>query len=43
MDVELHISTDDGSRGHKGFVTDLLEEMADADKNLTWHMYVGPR
>jgi len=28
MGVELHISTDDGSKGHKGFVTDLLEEIA---------------
>ncbi|NIA10619.1 MAG: dihydroorotate dehydrogenase electron transfer subunit [Nitrospiraceae bacterium] len=27
MDVELHISTDDGSMGHKGFVTDIFEGM----------------
>jgi len=29
MDVELHISTDDGSKGHKGFVTDLLESLVE--------------
>ncbi len=42
MDVELHISTDDGSRGHKGFVTDLLEEMADADKKFDMAYVCGP-
>ena len=31
MGVELHISTDDGSRGFHGFVTELLEEMLGKD------------
>ena len=27
--VNMHISTDDGSKGHKGFITDLLPELID--------------
>ncbi len=27
MDVDLYISTDDGSKGRRGFATDILEEM----------------
>ncbi len=28
--VTLHLATDDGSAGHKGYVTDLLSELADS-------------
>ncbi len=39
---ELLISTDDGSRGHKGFVTDLLKEKLDTDKDIFEVVAVGP-
>ncbi len=39
---ELLISTDDGSYGHKGFVTDLLREKLDADKSVFEVVAVGP-
>ncbi len=39
---ELLISTDDGSYGHKGFVTDLLKEKLDTDKSIFEVVAVGP-
>lgn len=39
---EVLISTDDGSYGHKGFVTDLLKERLEKDKNVTEVVAVGP-
>ncbi|MFC1616038.1 dihydroorotate dehydrogenase electron transfer subunit [Patescibacteria group bacterium] len=30
--INLHIATDDGSMGHKGFVTDILEKLLDEKK-----------
>ena len=38
---EVRIATDDGSVGHKGFVTDLLAEACDSEKvNIVWA--IGP-
>lgn len=39
---ELRISTDDGSRGHKGFVTELLRDALEQDKGITEVVAVGP-
>ncbi len=39
---ELLISTDDGSYGHKGFVTHLLHDRLESDKSVTEVVGVGP-
>lgn len=39
---ELLISTDDGSYGHKGLVTDLLRHRLETDKNVFEVVAVGP-
>lgn len=39
---ELLISTDDGSYGHKGLVTDLLRDRLEKDKSVTEVVAVGP-
>lgn len=39
---ELHISTDDGSRGYKGFVSDLLKVLIEKGHNFTLAYAVGP-
>ncbi len=39
---ELLISTDDGSRGQKGIVTDLLRQRLEADKSVFEVVAVGP-
>lgn len=39
---ELLISTDDGSRGHKGLVTDLLRDRLEKDKDVFEVVAVGP-
>ncbi len=39
---KLHITTDDGSKGHKGFVTDPLKEMLDAGKKIDLVVAIGP-
>lgn len=39
---ELLISTDDGSYGRKGLVTDLLRERLETDKNVSEVVAVGP-
>lgn len=39
---EVLVSTDDGSYGHKGFVTDLLQERLENDKSVTDVIAVGP-
>lgn len=38
---ELLISTDDGSRGHKGLVTDLLRDRLETDKTVFEVVAVG--
>jgi len=41
--TKLHIATDDGSKGHKGFVTDLLPDLlAQGDKQNTLVVTCGP-
>lgn len=39
---ELHIATDDGSKGHHGFVTDVLQGLIDAQKNIDLVLAIGP-
>ncbi|RKX54016.1 MAG: sulfide/dihydroorotate dehydrogenase-like FAD/NAD-binding protein [Thermotoga sp.] len=39
---ELLISTDDGSKGKKGFVTDVLKELLDSGKNMARVWAIGP-
>lgn len=40
--TELLISTDDGSYGHKGLVTDLLRDRLEKDKAVFEVVAVGP-
>lgn len=39
---ELHIITDDGSSGRKGFVSDILKEMLEGDMQIAEVFAVGP-
>jgi len=39
---ELHISTDDGSYGHHGFVTDILKKLLDEDNPIDAIWAIGP-
>lgn len=39
---ELYITTDDGSKGHHGFVTDILKKLIDERKNIDLVITVGP-
>ncbi|WP_432734607.1 sulfide/dihydroorotate dehydrogenase-like FAD/NAD-binding protein [Maridesulfovibrio sp. FT414] len=39
---ELLIATDDGSTGHKGFVTDVLRERLEKDKDVSEVVAIGP-
>jgi ferredoxin--NADP+ reductase len=39
---QLYITTDDGSKGHKGFVTDPLKQMLDAGKKIDLVVAIGP-
>lgn len=39
---ELHISTDDGSYGHHGFVTDILKKLLDQDNPIDAIWAIGP-
>ncbi len=39
---EVLISTDDGSYGHKGFVTELLQKRLEEDKSITEVVAIGP-
>lgn len=39
---ELEIATDDGSFGHKGFVTDVLRERLENDRSVAEVVAVGP-
>jgi ferredoxin/flavodoxin---NADP+ reductase len=38
----LHICTDDGSAGHRGFVTEFLRELLDAEVGFTSCYAIGP-
>jgi ferredoxin--NADP+ reductase len=39
---ELHICTDDGSKGHKGFVSDVLQKLIDDGKKIKIVWAIGP-
>lgn len=39
---ELHITTDDGSRGRKGFVSDVLQDMLKAGDKIDRVIAIGP-
>lgn len=40
--LKLHVATDDGSRGHKGYVTDVLPELVDKAKKSVLLVTCGP-
>ncbi len=39
---KLHIATDDGSLGHKGFVTDILQQIVDSGVQIDLVVAIGP-
>lgn len=39
---ELYISTDDGSKGHKGFVSDVLKELIEKGEHFDLAYAIGP-
>jgi ferredoxin--NADP+ reductase len=39
---ELYITTDDGSKGHKGFVSDVLQKQIDSKEKIDMVMAIGP-
>jgi ferredoxin--NADP+ reductase len=39
---ELFIATDDGSKGHKGFVSDVLQKLIDEKPKIDMVMAIGP-
>ncbi len=39
---ELHITTDDGSKGHHGFVTDVLRELIEKNVKIDRVVAIGP-
>jgi ferredoxin--NADP+ reductase len=39
---ELYITTDDGSKGHKGFVSDVLQKLIDEGREIGMVMAIGP-
>jgi ferredoxin--NADP+ reductase len=40
--IELHVSTDDGTKGHKGFVSDLLQRIIDDKRRIDAVWAIGP-
>jgi len=39
---ELFITTDDGSKGHKGFVSEVLQKLIDEGREINMVMAIGP-
>lgn len=39
---ELYIATDDGSKGHHGFVTDIMKRILDSGENVARVVIIGP-
>jgi len=39
---ELYIATDDGSKGHHGFVTDIVKDILDSDRDIARIVVIGP-
>jgi dihydroorotate dehydrogenase electron transfer subunit len=42
LGIDVRIATDDGSRGHHGFVTDVLKQVLEANKEETGIVCCGP-
>lgn len=42
MSDEVHVSTDDGSKGHKGFVSDILKMLIEKDYSIDVVYAIGP-
>jgi ferredoxin--NADP+ reductase len=40
--TRLEVATDDGSYGHKGFVTDVLQQLIDEGERISFVLAVGP-
>jgi len=39
---ELHITTDDGSKGHRGFVSDVLKKLLEEQRHINRVIAIGP-
>jgi ferredoxin--NADP+ reductase len=39
---EFYITTDDGSKGHRGFVSDVLQKLIDENREIGMVMAIGP-
>ncbi|MCG7849955.1 MAG: sulfide/dihydroorotate dehydrogenase-like FAD/NAD-binding protein [ANME-2 cluster archaeon] len=39
---ELYITTDDGTKGHHGFVTDVLKKLLEGDETISLVVSIGP-
>jgi ferredoxin--NADP+ reductase/dihydroorotate dehydrogenase electron transfer subunit len=39
---ELYVATDDGSKGHHGFVTDIVKNILDSDQQVDRIVIIGP-
>lgn len=39
---EIYITTDDGSKGQKGFVSDMLQQLIDKNRSIDLVMAIGP-
>jgi len=39
---EFHVATDDGSKGHHGFVTDVVKEILDSGEDVARIVVIGP-
>ncbi|MDK2892652.1 sulfide/dihydroorotate dehydrogenase-like FAD/NAD-binding protein [Methanohalophilus sp.] len=39
---ELYVATDDGSKGHHGFVTDIVKEILDSGRDIARIVVIGP-
>jgi ferredoxin--NADP+ reductase len=42
LSQQLYISTDDGSKGHQGFVTDVLKEVLEENDDIDLVITIGP-
>lgn len=40
--TELYIATDDGSKGHHGFVTDIMKKLLDSGEKIARVVIIGP-
>lgn len=42
VSTELYIATDDGSKGHHGFVTDIMKQLLDSGEKIARVVIIGP-